>query len=150
MKESPQDKKLDDILRSSRLAAGGFMGSDPRSVFDVIDADAGVLDELNVTKEQLAQRMRHITDVAKSGLGTWVLIDENLEAMVEEARGMLVCPWPHPGVFYKRITTVRAIETGESIYWSDLNVHLIEEHGFFEGRGSDFRIEPAELVRLIF
>ena len=84
MKESPQDKKLNDILRSSRLAAGGFMGDDPRSVFDVIDADAGILDELDVTKEQLAQRMRHITDVAKTSLGTWVLIDENIEAEIME------------------------------------------------------------------
>ena len=150
MKESPQDKKLNDILRSSRLAAGGFMGDDPRSVYDVIDADAGVLEELDVTKEQLAERMRHITDVAKSGLGTWVLIDENIEARVEDARGKLVCPWPHPGVFPKRITTVRVIETGQSIRWSDLNVHLIGDHGFFEGKGSDFRIDPAELVRLIF
>jgi hypothetical protein len=126
------------------------MGDDRRSVFDVIDADAGILTELDVTKEQLAERMRHITDVAKSGLGTWVLIDENLEARVDDARGKLVCPWPHPGVYLKRITTVRVIETGERIRWSDLNVHFIGDHGFFEGRGSDFRIEPAELVRLIF
>ena len=150
MKESPQDKKLDEILRSSRLAAGGFMGDDQRSVFDVIDADARVLTELDVTKEQLVERMYYITNVAKSGLGTWVLIDENIEARVDEARGKVVCPWPHPGVFLKRITTVRAIETGESIHWSDLNVHLIGEHGFFEGKGSDFRIEPMELVKLIF
>ena len=150
MKESPQDKKLNDILRSSRLAAGGFMGGDRRSVFDVIDADAGILNELGVTKEQLAERMGRITDIAQSGLGTWVLIDENIEAMVDDARGTLVCPWPHPGVFFKRITTVRVIETGERIRWSDLNVHFIGDHGFFEGKGSDFRIEPAVLVRLIF
>ena len=149
MKESPQDKKLDEILRSSRLVAGGFMGDDPRTVCEIIDADAGDLAERSVTKEQVAARMRHITDIAKPGLGTWVRIEEHLEARVDEARGRLICPWPHPGAFHKRITTVRAIETGVSIRWSDLNVHLIGEHGFFEGKGSDFRIEPKELVRVI-
>ena len=150
MEEAPQDKKLDDILRSSRLAAGGFMGEDRRSVYELIDADARVLVELDVTKEQIAARMRHITDIAKSGLGTWVPVEKNLNAKVDEARGSLICPWPHPGTFPKRMTTVRVMETDVSIRWSDLNIHLIGEHGFFEGKGSDFRIEPKELVRLIF
>lgn len=150
MRESPQDRKLDEILRSSRLAAGGFMGDDRRDVHEIIDTDTGTLAKLGLTKEQLAGRMRQITELVKSGLGTWIEIDRNLEAKVDEARGSLICPWPHPGRFSKRITTVRAIETSACIRWSDLNVHLIGEHGFFEGRGSDFRIEPAELVRLIF
>lgn len=150
MKESPQDKKLDEILRSSRLAAGGFMGDDTRTVSEIIDADAGDLAKLDVTKEQVAARMRHITDLAKPGLGTWVRIEEHLEARVDEARGRLICPWPHPGTFHKRMTTVRAVGSNRSIRWFDLNIHLIDEHGFFEGKGSDFRIEPQELIRFIF
>jgi Na+-transporting NADH:ubiquinone oxidoreductase subunit F len=150
MKESPQDKKLEEVLRSSKLAAGGFMGRDTRSVSEIVDADAAALSRLGFTREQIAARMRHITGVAKAGLGTWVRIDETLEAKVDEARGRLVCPWPHPGTFLKRITSLKVIETGASTRWSDLNIHLIGEHGFFEGKGSDFRIEPTELVRVIF
>ena len=150
MKESPQDRKLDDILRSSRLVAGGFMGHDRRDVHEIIDADVGTLAGLGLSKEQLALRMRQITELAKPGLGTWIEIDRNLQAKVDEARGRLVCPWPHSGCFSKRITTVRVKETDACIRWSDLNAHLIGEHGFFGGRGSDFRVEPAEFVRLIF
>jgi len=150
MKESPQNKKLEDLLRSSRLAAGGFMGDDPRTVCEIIDADARSLAALGLTKEEIADRMRQITDIAKFGLGTWMQIEKHLSAMADEARGCLVCPWPHPGTFPKRITTVRVIETGASIRWSDLNIHLISEHGFFEGKGSDFRIEPIELVKVLF
>jgi len=149
MKESPQDKKLDEILRSSRLVAGGFMGCDTRSVSEIVDADEVQLSKLGFTRKQVAERMRQITNIAKAGLGTWVRIDESLEAKIDEARGLLVCPWPHPGTFLKRITSIRQTETGASIRWSDLNIHLIGEHGFFEGRGSNFRIEPAELVAII-
>lgn len=149
MKESPQDKKLDEILRSSRLVAGGFMGCDTRSVSEIVDADEVKLSKLGFTRKQVAERMRQITNIAKTGLGTWVRIDESLEAKIDEARGLLVCPWPHPGTFLKRITSIRQTETGASIQWSDLNIHLIGEHGFFEGRGSNFRIEPAELVAII-
>ena len=150
MKESPQDRKLEELLRSSRLAAGGFMGHDTRSVSEVIDADAAELSRLGFTKEQVAERMRQITQVAISGLGTWVQVNDDLEGKVDEAKGRLICPWPHKGKLVKRITMVKVIETGESIRWSDLNTHLISEHGFFEGTGSNFRIEPRELVQIIF
>lgn len=150
MKESPQDRKLEWLLRSSRLAAGGFMGHDTRNVQEVIDADVAELSRLGLTREQVGERMQEITEIAISGLGSWVQVGDDLKGKVDEAKGWLICPWPHKGKLAKRITLVKVIETGESIRWSDLNIHLISEHGFFEGKGSDFRIEPRELVRIIF
>jgi len=149
MKESPDDKRLEKALRALGLL-GGLMGSDSRSVSEIVDADEARLARLGFTTQQVAGRMQQITDIAKAGLGTWVRIDDTLEAKVDDARGWLICPWPHPGTFLKRITSARVVETGASIQWSDLNIHLIAEHGFFEGRGSNFRLEPAELIAIIF
>jgi hypothetical protein len=150
MKESPQSQNLEKLLRSSKLVAGGFMGDDVRSVHEVIDADMAKLVKLNFSVKQLAERMQQITDIAISGLGTWVKVDLQREVKVDEAKGVMVCPWPHPGQFAKRVTTVRFIETDRTIKWSDLNIHLIGEHGFFEGKGSNFRIEPQILIKVIF
>jgi hypothetical protein len=149
-KESPQLQKLQEILRSSKLVAGGFMGSDSRCVLDIIDADVAELSRLSVTAEDIALRMRQISDIAKAALGNWAEIDPRRQAMTEEAKGALPCPWPHPGKFAKRITTVTLTDSGETIRWSDLNIHLIADHAFFEGRGSPFRIEPQKLIRIIF
>ena len=101
MKESSEDKKLDEVLRSSKLAAGGFMGYDARSAYEIIAADELKLSKLGFTRNQVAERMRQITDLAKAGLGTWVRIDENLEAKVDEARGWLVCPWRRNGLLWQ-------------------------------------------------
>jgi len=150
MKESPQNKKLETVLKSSKLVAGGFMGYDTRSVSEIIDSDTNELSRFGLTSEQVAGRMQQITDIAKSGLETWVRIDDNLQAKTDEARGFLPCPWPHSGRFVKRITILRRVNTSDTIRWSDLNIHLIDEHGFFQGKGSSFRIEPKKLIEMIF
>ena len=150
MKQSPQTTKLEQMLRSSKLASGGFMGTDSRSLAEIIEADTAELSKLGYSAGQIAARMQEISDAAKAGLGTWVQIDEKRRAAVEEARGDSICPWPHPGKFAKRVTTVEHLESGRTIRFSDLNIHMIAQHGFFEGKGSTFRIEPARLIDLIF
>lgn len=150
MKESPQIKKLEEILRSSKLVAGGFMGQDHRSVSEIIESDLAQVFRLGFTTEQIGKRMREITDAAIAAIGNFIEIDKKLQVKVDEAKGHLVCPWPHPGRFAKRVTTVRVIETNQTIKWSDLNIHLIAEHSFFEGIGSAFRVEPRELIKIIF
>ena len=150
MKESPQTRKLEQILRSSKLVAGGFMGDDSRSFTEVIDTDRFQISKLGYTTEQIAERMQAITDIAKEGLGNWIKIDDKLKAVADETKGSLPCPWPHPARCLKRVTTVERYDTGETIRWSDLNIHLIAKHNFFEGRGAMFRIEPHKLIKIIF
>ena len=92
MKKSPQTRKLEHILRSSKLVAGGFLGDDSRSFTEVIEADASQVSRLGYTMEQIAARMQEITDTAKTGLGNWVTVDDKLQAVAEEAKGSLICP----------------------------------------------------------
>jgi hypothetical protein len=150
MKKSPQSQKLENMLRSSRIVAGGFMGDDTRPVEEIIDADLGSLAKLGRTADEIAGRMQEITNTAIAGLGNWVKIDPYRMALVDEAKGTLTCPWPHPGRFAKRVTTLKLVESGQTVTWSDLNIHLIAGHSFFEGYGSAYRIEPAMLVSAIF
>lgn len=150
MKQSPQDKTLDQLLHSSILVAGGFMGTDTRTVYEIIQADKSYLLELGVNAAQIAARMRQLTELAKSGLGTWVDTPDGLQVMTDEYKGNLVCPWPHGGQYHKQITIALEPKTGRKLMWTDLNIHLIEEHGFFEGKGSPFRIEPKDAVELLF
>jgi hypothetical protein len=150
MKESPQIQKLEAVLRSSKLVAGGFMGTDRRGLSEIIEADAVQISRLGFTIKQIAARMQEITDIAKAALGNWVDLDDKHRVRVDEAKGIIVCPWPHPGRFAKRVTIVNNTESDENIHWSDLNIHLIAEHSFFEGKGSTFRIEPDILAKIIF
>ncbi len=151
MKTSPRDRKLDELLRSSALVADGFMGHDRRSAAEIIQADAAALAKCGVTAALLARRMRELTALAQTGLGTQVDAGGgDLLVSCEECKGWLVCPWGHPGRYAKRVTTAERPKTGATLAWTDLNVHLIEAHGFFEGRGSAFRIEPEAAAEFLF
>jgi len=150
MKKSPDTQKLEQILRSPAFSACGFMGTDTRSLAEIIDADLAEVARLGYTPQQIAERMQQITDVAKTALGNWAKIDDTRRAMITEARGRIPCPWPHAGNYAKRVATVQDTKTGREILWSDLNIHLVAEHNFFEGRGSPFRIEPREIIEMLF
>jgi hypothetical protein len=150
MKKSPDTQKLEQILRSSAFSAAGFMGTDTRSLAEIIDADMADLAKLNYTPQQIAQRMQQITDKAKDALGNWIKLDDTHNAMITEVKGRIPCPWPHAGNFAKRVTTLQDTQTGRKVHFSDLNIHLIAEHNFFEGRGSAFRIEPKQIIEMLF
>ena len=150
MKKSPKEAKLEVMLRSSKLVAGGFMGSDLRGIAEIIEADAAALAKLQITSQQIAARMQEITNIAKAALGNWIAVDDKRTAKVEEAKGSLICPWGHIGKFAKRVTTVKLIVSGQTAQWSDLSIHFIAEHGFFEGKGSLYRLDPEKLVKIIF
>lgn len=150
MKNSPQINRLESILRSSKLVSGGFLGEDSRGVIEIIESDIAEIAGLGYSLEQISMRMKEITEEAIPFLGNWAKIDELRQAKVDEAKGFLVCPWPHPGKYAKRVTELRHLESNKAVKWSDLNIHLIAEHGFFEGKGSVFRINPGELIRVIF
>lgn len=150
MKESPQDKNLERMLRSTKLAAGGFMGTDTRSPAQVISDDAQTLEQFGYPAAQVGLRMTELRDAALAAFGNWVEISPTLRVKCEEYKGAMVCPWPHSGRYAKRITTAERVDLKKSICWSDLNIHLISEHGFFEGSGAFFRIEPRDIVEILW
>ncbi len=150
MKQSPNMRDLEFMLRSSRIVAGGFFGTVGRLLEEIVDADLVSLAHLGCTVAQVADRMHELTALAIPELGNPVAVGDNLTVASQDYMGRIICPWPHPMSLAKRITTARRADTDQSIRWTDLNIHMIAEHSFFEGKGSPFRIEPGKLVHLIF
>lgn len=150
MKRSPEMARLEEILRSSKLVHGGFLGNDTRPLEEIIEADAADLARTGYSREDVAKRMQEITDLARQGIETTVLVGPGLEARAFDSRGQIPCPWDHPGRYLKTVVEAWRQDSGLSVRWSDLSVHMIETHGFFEGRGSAFRLEPVALTHVLF
>lgn len=150
MKQPPDKERLEGILRSSKLGSGGFFGEDTRTLDEIVEADAVAVRAMDLTCGQIAARMREITGKARAALEDIVVIDGVIEAEAIEVKGRIPCPWPHSARFDKVVVIARRLDTGKKLMWSDLSIHMIEDHGFFEGKGSSFRLEPSDLVEVIF
>jgi hypothetical protein len=93
--------------------------------------------------------MEELRDEGAKGLGEFIKVEPHFQVRVEAVRGKLPCPFGEPGLLRKTNTEIRNEATGKEIVYSDLQIHLISEHGFYEGKGSRFRLSPVELAEIL-
>ena len=135
-------------MQPGRLTLEGYLGNDTRSLEAIINADQIVLKDLNYSAYDMGRVMRRITRAGMEAQGEPVVYD-GYEVEVTEYMGYMLCPFKDNRKAGKRITDVVDIKTGAHMSWTDIGIHLIKDHGFFQGNGSPFRIEPAQLAEFL-
>jgi len=147
MKQSRELDKVQEQMIPDVITHSGLLGSDTRKLGDILEHDHETVKRLGLTHEKIAARLMELRAVGMQGLGLPVNTEDNLEVSVESARGKLPCPFLHKGLYAKNCTVVRNLDTGNEILFTDLNIHMIEEHGFYEGFGSLYRLDPETLIK---
>ena len=141
MKENPIDSKVRQDMQER------FLGSDTRLIAQIIESDEAELRAAGLGADELARAMRRLTEKGMESLGDEVQADGFL-VRVEEYMGQIGCPFKHAVREAKRNTT--AVDPrGRVMTWTDMSIPLIERHGFFQGEGSDYRLEPLELAEFL-
>ena len=149
MKQSPSDKDAGLNFEPSKFSGDGFLGSDTRLPLEIITADQAVLEDLGLSREELASSLRDAYDKGVQGLGSPVEIGPGVTAVLYESRGRIPSPFRGEGTFEKGEVVVSESGSGREIVVTALAIHLIEKHGFFQGRGSRYRIEPKTAVEIL-
>lgn len=143
MKENPRHIPVVESLREGILSRDGFMGEDTRPFTDIILDDAAVLASAGTNAVELADKMTRLTRAALAQAGQEVVV-EGYRVLVEDYMGRISCPFrDHRAP--KRNTQVWD-NAGRQMSWTALGVHLIRAHGFFQGQGAPYRLEPAQLA----
>ena len=149
MQETPEDKALEDRLGASKFSGEGFLGTDHRPVDEIIADDRRTLERLGVPPEKLLAALRNAYEKARAALGGEVEIRPGLTAIAHESMGRIPSPFRGDGVFEKGDIVVTDSSSGEGFILTSLGLALIEKHGFFQGRGSRYRIDPARAAALL-
>ena len=150
MKETPKDKRIHKNLLPGQMSIEGFLGKDKRNFSEIISTDQAVLDRLDLTAKMIADRLQYFTDTAFESYDGSIIIDEKFEVNYRSFRGKLICPFGHQGVYRKGIVTLKNLVNDIEINWTPLNIHMIRDHCFFEGKGSVHRLKPSILKDAIF
>jgi len=148
MKEMPAEDALRRKMQPGAISGGGFLGSDARSLQDILDTDAAAIAALGLTHLQVAERLGEIVRAAMAAQGAPAEVGTGLQAVYRESRGRVPCPWAD-GMFDKGQVEITDTRSGETLLCTPLSVHMIAAHGFYQGRGSCYRIEPGRLRRLM-
>jgi len=146
MKQSKILDNIQDQMKPGKITLSGFLGNDDRKLIDILIEDDAVVKRMDLTHEDIAQKMIYFKDKGLKGLGEFIKVPPHFEVRVDSVRGKIPCPFGDPGVFKKINTTVKNLDKNMEITYTDLNIHMIYAHGFYEGKGSDFRLEPKKII----
>jgi hypothetical protein len=149
MKQTEQMKEIQERMKPGIITLDGFLGTDGRNLSDILEEQDAEVKRLGLTHALIAGRMRQLREVGKKGLGDTVEVDPHFEISVDIARGKLPCPFGHRGLVRKSIIRVRNTALGREVTFTDMNIHLIEDHGFYQGNGSTFHLDIPALAETL-
>ena len=129
----------------------GFIGKDER-LLDLLAADnAFVVDELGLTHQELARHLRVLAAIgmrqeADKIAGTPFLYHgRKFTVKVSVTRGYQLSPFKD-GTKTNADAAVTNVETGKVVEFSLLVPDMIERYGFYEGKGTPYRVDPKDIV----
>src|SRR5262249_29660994 len=143
-----------DMRPGAKVEVGsekGFIGADER-LRDVLAADNRyVVDELGLTHQDLARHLHILAGIgAKFGNQTFVYHGRRLKVtgMNVASAGYQLSPF-HDGTKANQEATVHNLDNGKKVGYSLLVPQMIERYGFYEGKGTPYRVDPHTVVEVL-
>ncbi len=147
MKQNPTESAIRERMAPGALTLDGFLGNDTRPLDDIISADMDALADAGVSREAIADLLDEIHAAADANQEAPIsLFGGAITAQVTEVRGRIPCPFGDGHLAHKAVIDIRA--PGCELRITPLGIHMLREHGFLQGRGAEFRVEPESLLEL--
>ncbi len=144
--------ELEENMRPGIFSSAGFLGKEER-LLDVLTADNRcVVDELGLTHQQLARPLLVLGAVAQKKatdqprVVTYHGKKYKIKATIFKAT--VRSPF-EDNTRTNCETTVENLGNGKKVTYSLLVPQMVERYGFYEGKGTRFRVEPRTIVEVL-
>lgn len=124
----------------------GFLGQDEKLLDILVEDNQYVVDELGLTHQELA---RHLHALAAFGAKHPELLyhGKRFKVKIVAYRGTQLSPF-YDGTKTNQEAIVQNLDNGKEINYSLLVPHIIERYGFYEGKGTPYRVDPRKVVEV--
>ena len=148
MKQIPELNKIQEKMKPGVLTLKGFLGYDDRKLIDIIEADKIAFKKFGVTTYEVCKRLSELAEKGRDIMEQEILVDNRYLIKVRDDRGKIPSPWGD-GLFEKGDVELFDKVTEKKIKWNGLTLKLLEAHDFWGGKGSEYRIEPSDIIKIL-
>jgi hypothetical protein len=126
----------------------GFLGKD-EALLEILATDNKVVvDGLGMTHQELAKHMHVLGALGgKVGNAEFLYHGRHFRVTLLPTRGYQLSPF-HDGTKTSADVVVRNVSNGKEIRYSLLVPFMVERYGFYEGRGTPYRVDPGKLLEV--
>lgn len=143
-------EKFESRLYPNKSSQVGFLAPGQK-LMDVINSDREYLARRNITCTQIGNILDRITHRFQQRN---MITDDKFEVIDSISfMGYQDCPFESldkesHGCIGSCDITVKNLRSGKTLFFPALAGHLIREHGFFQGPGTHYRVEPADVIEV--
>lgn len=148
------EKDMRPGAKSDVGTSKGFLGHDEK-LLDILAMDnRHVVEQLGLTHQELARHLHALGAIgqwqAKHGTpeAEFVYRGRKLKVKVGYAKAFAQSPF-RDGTKTNVYAEVLNVATGKKLGYSLLVPHLIERYGFYEGKGTPYRVDPARVIEVL-
>lgn len=148
-------KNIEEKMRPGHCSSEGFLSLED-DLETIYENDLQFLNHIGISPQQIADHLKGFIEKAKE------IQDFSLEKLIgtkykisgssTSTNGYQECPFPskHGGNCFEGRNDYKVTNrfTNESITFTDLGIHLIEKHGFFQGH-TPYRIDPSKVIQVL-
>jgi len=121
----------------------GFLGWG-ETLESVIEENSIILKEMGYNCQQVGLKLKEILDDPD-------VYSNEYETTIHGWMGGQICPFEGKTCRHSSVDfVITNRKTGEKVSGPGLIWHLISEHRFFEGKKSPYRVDPEQLVKVLF
>lgn len=139
--------QLEQVMRPGAASEKGFLGPEER-LLDVLAADNRFVTEQRLTHQQLARALRLLVAIGGKRQGEEFLYrGRRYRVELRFYRGFQQSPF-EDGTKANGEATIKNLSNGKTLECSLLVPDMIERYGFYEGRGTPYRLEPKQILEV--
>jgi len=145
---------LEKDMRPGAYATRGFLGADERLLDILVEDNRYVVDQLGLTHQELAKHLRGIGLAAekltaeKAASKEFRYHGRRFKASVRLSNWYQASPF-RDGTITNALVIADNLDIEKRIEFSLLMPDLIERYGFYEGKGTPYRLDPKKIIEFL-